>query len=140
MNNIDELQNYLEIDHHPDTWAEYSSSYARDLAECLTEEEWEKLKLIWTQQGIAWQTRLIDVIYSISSDNKFDVLESMVLCAEEPVRDAAIEALELNTPGYTPPVRIVEKLADIRKNGTDIFLNERIRNILQYKEDNNVSD
>lgn len=132
METLNEFIQYLDIEHHPDTWSEYASGYAKELMDRFTDQEWQQLKLAWKEKSFSWQTRLIDVLYAAGSTEKYTILESMVLNSPEPVQSAAIEALELNTPYYKAPLRITDYLRKLQGSNIRDDLNETINSILRH--------
>lgn len=139
MNNMSALDAYLDIDHLPDTWSEYSINYAGELLAKFSEEEWIHLQNVWSQKSEAWLLRLIDVLYSTESNNKYGILESIAMNSIDPVRFYAIEALELNTPAYMVTLQMAEYLRHLQQSEISSGLHERIISLLRYEQAQNPS-
>lgn len=131
---LTELDNYLKLDHHPDTWSDFSFERAVQLLDSLDNQDWKMIEQIWYDRSRDWQGRLADALFSCSNICAITLLEDMLQSDDLEVLEQVLESLEGRDDVYQPSESVKPRLQEVEGLFNDDYHTDLIETILSRKQ------
>jgi hypothetical protein len=131
---LTELDNYLQVDHNPDAWSDFSFERAVQLLDSLDNQDWEMIKQIWYERSPDWQGRLADALFSCNNIRAITLLEDLLQSNDLEVLEQVLESLEGRDDVYQPSESVKPRLREIERLFKDDYHTDLIEKILSRKQ------